>query len=224
VTGDHGRATSPGADARLARDTVRRWILNRQLKPGELLDEDQIARRTGAPVGEVRDGLRQLAEEGMVVVLPPQGALVANPAPAELADADEVRLGLEEVAVRRFIARASEGELRALHRAVRRFRWVAENDPRPEALLHARDWFYQLLLRVGAGVNTATMLQNLRLRVGLVLYAGLTEPSRARDAAEEIESIYRAIAARDPGAAAAACERHLRHSTEAGMRLLATPA
>jgi DNA-binding GntR family transcriptional regulator len=223
VTGDHGRATSPGADARQVRDTVRRWILNRQLRPGELLLEHDIALRIDAPGDEVRDALRELAEEGMVVLLPSQGALVANPAPDELAEADEVRRGLEEVAVRRFIARASEDELRALHRAVRRFRWVAENDPRPDALLQARDWIYHLLLRVGAGVTTAIMLQNLRHRVGLVLYAGLTEPSRAREAAEELESICRAIAARDPEAAAAACERHLRRSTEAGLRLLAAP-
>jgi DNA-binding GntR family transcriptional regulator len=224
VTGDHGRAVLPGADARLVRDTVRRWILNRQLNPGDPLDEHQIARRTGAPVDEVHEGLRSLVDEGVVVLTPLHDAMVAKPVPAELAEADEVRRGLEEVAVRRFIARASEAELRALDRAVSSFRHLAETDPRPEILLPARDWFYIVLLRAGAGVTTATMLRDLRLRVGLVLAAGLADLDRPREMAEELESIYRAIAARNAEAAAAACKRHIARSTEAGLRLLATPA
>ena len=223
MTGDHGRAVLPGADARLVRETVRSWILRRHVRPGEFVDEGVIARRTGAARADVRDGLRDLAAEGVVAVAP-GGAVVANPAPAELAEVDEVRRGLEEVAVRRFITRASDAEMRALRRAAAEFRRLAETDPQPEALLRARDWFYVVLLRAGAGVTTASMLQGLRLRVGLLISAGLAEPGRAREMACELDAIYRAIAARDVAAAVAASERHLTRSTEAGVRLLATPA
>jgi hypothetical protein len=58
----------------------------------------------------------------IVVLVPVQGALVTRPTVADLADGDEVRQGLWALTVRRFVARASDAQARALQLATRKFR------------------------------------------------------------------------------------------------------
>jgi DNA-binding GntR family transcriptional regulator len=200
-------------------------ILRRQFRAGDLLDERALAGQLGCSRVDVREALADLAHEGVVVLAPDQGALVATSiSPADLAEADEVRQGLWCLAVRRFVARASDAQVRALHRAVAEFRRVAEGDPRPEELARVRDWCYQVLLRASGGLLTESLLGELGGRVELVLAAALSEPGRALEAAEELEAVYQAVAVRDESAAVSACAQHLTRSRASGLRLLASAA
>jgi DNA-binding GntR family transcriptional regulator len=219
----HLSAMPPGAAC--VRAAVRSGILRRQLRAGDLLDEERLAGRLGCERADVREALEELAHEGVVVLAPDQGALVAGSiSPADLAEADEVRQGLWCVAVRRFVARASDAQVKALRRAVAEFRRVAEQDPRPEELARARDWCYQVLLRAAGGGLTASLLGEVCGRVELVLAAALGEPGRALEVARELEAVCRALAARDESAAVSACVQHLDRSRASGLRLLAATA
>lgn len=217
---DDDRAGETGADARTVRDTVLKWVLRGQARPGDVFAEEVLSRRIGANPREVTEGVRALVELGLVRTHP-DGVVVAQPRPSDMAEVDEVRQMLEAVAVRRFVTHASDAQLEALERALREVERTVANDESPEALLRARDWFFLVMLRGSAGRETVALLRRLRVRAGLVMSLAVVEPGRGVEIAQELREIYTALAARDSDEAIAACDRHRARITEAGLRRIA---
>src|SRR5690606_16875533 len=93
----HEGSLSRGA---MVYEMVREWIAAGQLRPGERLSEEELARRTGVSRTPVREALKRLEAEGFVQVIPYRGVVVAEPSVDEVADLCVVRDVLEELAAR----------------------------------------------------------------------------------------------------------------------------
>ncbi|WP_307672214.1 GntR family transcriptional regulator [Streptomyces sp. V4I2] len=199
--------------------TVREDIYTSQLRPGQRLDESLVMVRTGVPLSVVHQAVRDLSEQGWLTTAA-EGCVVSVPSPEEAAEIDEVRRALEEVMVRRFVALASDSQLRALHRTLTAFETVAELPPDPGALMQARDNFYGLLLRAAGVMATLDELVKLRARIIVLMCASLRLPGRARVAGTELREIYEALADRDAERAVRACATHLDRSYESGFEAL----
>ena len=59
-------------------NTLRQAILKGELKPGERLMELTLAERLGVSRTPIREAMRKLELEGLVVMIPRRGAQVAN--------------------------------------------------------------------------------------------------------------------------------------------------
>jgi DNA-binding GntR family transcriptional regulator len=57
---------------------IRDAIINGRLRPGQHLKETDIAEQMSVSRSPVREALRQLAQEGLVVSLPNQGSFVKD--------------------------------------------------------------------------------------------------------------------------------------------------
>ncbi|MER5435738.1 GntR family transcriptional regulator [Streptomyces sp. NPDC002588] len=200
--------------------TVREDICWSRLTPGQPLDVNLVMVRTGVSRSAVLQALRELSEQGWLTPLD-EGCAVCVPSPEEATEIDEVRRALEEVTVRRFVAQASDSQIRALHGTLLEFEELAELPPDPSALLQARDNFYGLLLRASGVMVTLDALVKLRARIIVLMCASLCSPGRARVAGAELRAIYEALADRDAERAVQACFDHVTRSYEAGFRALA---
>ena len=80
-------------------NTLRQAILKGELKPGERLLEIALAERLGVSRTPVREAMRKLEQEGLVVMIPRRGAQVASITEKDLNDVLEVRIALENVAI-----------------------------------------------------------------------------------------------------------------------------
>jgi DNA-binding GntR family transcriptional regulator len=79
---------------------LREAILVGQLKPGDRLDQNEIAELLGVSRSPVREALRTLAAEGLVDVFPHRGAAVAELSVDELEEIFLIRRTLEGMAAR----------------------------------------------------------------------------------------------------------------------------
>ena len=79
-------------------NTLRQAILKGELKPGERLLEIALAERLGVSRTPVREAMRKLEQEGLVVMIPRRGAQVASITEKDLNDVLEVRITLENMA------------------------------------------------------------------------------------------------------------------------------
>ena len=79
-------------------ENIRKAIIEGVLKPGERLMEIQLSEQLGVSRTPVREAIRMLELEGLVVMLPRKGAYVANISKKDLMDILEVRVGLEGLA------------------------------------------------------------------------------------------------------------------------------
>ena len=80
-------------------NTLRQAILRGELKPGERLMEIQLANKLGVSRTPIREAIRKLELEGLVLMIPRRGAEVAEITEKSLRDVLEVRGALEELAV-----------------------------------------------------------------------------------------------------------------------------
>ncbi len=81
-------------------DGIRDMILKGQLKPGDRLRQDELARTFGVSTMPVREALRQLQAEGLVVFHPRRGATVARISVSEYEEIYLIREALETLACR----------------------------------------------------------------------------------------------------------------------------
>lgn len=79
---------------------LRQAIVERDLRPGDKVRQEEFARRFGVSVIPVREALRVLEGEGQVTYAPRQGYVVASLSLSELAEIYRLRELLEGEAVR----------------------------------------------------------------------------------------------------------------------------
>jgi DNA-binding GntR family transcriptional regulator len=80
---------------------LRRAILGGSLPPGSRLSEARIAADLGISRAPLREALRALEEEGLVVRIPFKGAFVAEVGPTVVEEIASLRLRLEPFAIER---------------------------------------------------------------------------------------------------------------------------
>ena len=80
--------------------TLRRAIVTAQIKPGEPLDQEELARQLGVSRTPVRQALRVLESENLVTVFPQRGAVVAELSLIEIQNIFMIRMLLEGHAAR----------------------------------------------------------------------------------------------------------------------------
>ncbi|MDT8284109.1 MAG: GntR family transcriptional regulator [Thermovirgaceae bacterium] len=97
---------------------LRHRIVTKQLKPGQRLPEVNIAVQMGVSRTPVREALRRLASEGLVLIIPNSGARLASPTRREMEDTYAVREQLECISVSIAATRISERNLRRLDDAI----------------------------------------------------------------------------------------------------------
>jgi DNA-binding GntR family transcriptional regulator len=108
-------ASEPGAQ--LAYEQIRRRIVEGALAPGARLVEQRLAEDLALSRTPVREAVRLLQSEGLVVVRPNRGASVRQLAADEVADLYDLRARLEAMAAELAAERADDGDRAAIESA-----------------------------------------------------------------------------------------------------------
>lgn len=103
-------------------NTLREAILRGDLEPGERLMEIALANRLGVSRTPIREAIRKLELEGLVVMIPRRGAQVASITKKDLQDVLEVRSSLEVLATELACERIDSESLDHLKAALKRFK------------------------------------------------------------------------------------------------------
>ena len=115
-------------------ENLREAIVEGRLKPGQRLMEVQLAEQLGVSRTPVREAIRKLELEGLVVMLPRKGAYVANMSLKDLIDVLEIRASLEGLAASLAAERITDEDIKKLESIVEEFK-DGINESNVEALL-----------------------------------------------------------------------------------------
>ncbi|SDX61312.1 transcriptional regulator, GntR family [Geodermatophilus africanus] len=198
-----------------------------ELAPGTPLSELSLVARTGASRTPVREALRRLAAEGLVDLVPRQGARVSRVSARSIRDLFEFRTLLEPAAVRQAAqAAAADADLHREFAAMRDA--FARTLEQPPSTAGSRS-FYELADRFDWAVVGATRNEHLRrtiaeLRPHTARLRNLShlDPRRVEVSVSEHLAVCDALLAGDADTAAAALAGHLERSLETIFRNLAT--
>ena len=192
--------------------TLRSAILDGTLAGGTRLVQTELASQLGVSTTPVREALRDMASEGLVVFDPHRGAIVRPLDIAEVQEIYELRIALEPLMVRRVIDRITDGQLDRAEELARRMQteenlsvWVDHNRG-----------FHAVFAEIDQGSRLAGMLASLRdsasAYVSLSLQARPEQVPEANDEHDELVRLYRR---RDADGAVELTLRHLRSTLAA---------
>lgn len=97
---------------------IRRAITDGMIKPGERINETQIAKDMGISRSPVREALHMLKKEGVVVSIPYKGTFVNLLGQKDIEDMSIIRGLLEAYAIEKVIENKNEKSLECLRKNV----------------------------------------------------------------------------------------------------------
>ena len=110
-------------------DQLRQAILANQFKPNQRMVEQEIAESMQTSRGPVRDALKILENEGLVVRQPHRGAFIAELNLEDFIEIYTLREALESLALRYAIKRATPKQIELLEELVRKMIEISGHDP-----------------------------------------------------------------------------------------------
>jgi len=201
-----------------AYQELRHKIITKQLQPGQRLPEVNIAVQMGVSRTPVREALRRLSSEGLVLIIPNSGARLAAPTAREIEDTYLVRERLESLAIRFAAERITERHLRRLEEAlIEENRAVEEKDL--ETYLEVNETFHKTIADSSGNRVLAEYVENILARTNayVVFYDPFYELA-SFPSVEEHRSILTALRHHDVERCVELMQTHLKNSVE-GLRM-----
>lgn len=202
-------------------NTLRQAILRGELKPGERLMEVRLANKLGVSRTPIREAIRKLEQEGLVLMVPRKGAEVADISEKSLRDVLEVREALEALAVQLACDRIRDEEVTELKQAERGFKETLECGD-VTAFAEADVKFHDIIYRATDNERLIQLLFNLREQ----MYRYRVEYLKREDTHEillaEHAKIVEAIEKRDKEAAMKAVCKHIDNQVEVVVSTIRT--
>lgn len=192
--------------ADLAYDAIRESIVSGGFAMGERLVEMQLASDLAMSRAPIREALRQLSSEGIVVERAHQGTFVAELTAADVVDLYNVRVGLEVTALRLFLKRGeSTDQLRA---------WVAKMEQAAgrrdmSGVVRAEFEFHRHIVDRAGNAVLKELFTGLEGRLMLALALDDASFAQLEDVASEHVPVIDAIEAGDVMHAVRVFQQHL---------------
>lgn len=189
-------------------NTLRQAILKGELEPGERLMEIQLAERLGVSRTPIREAIRKLELEGLVLMIPRKGAEVAKISARSLRDVLEVRRALEELAIELACQRMSEEDVGNLQKAQEDFKKaIAEGDAMKIA--ETDEHFHDVIYEGTQNAKLIQMLNNLREQMYRYRLEYIKDEDKRKILVLEHEKILKTVRERKVAEAKEAVREHI---------------
>ena len=189
-------------------NTLRHAILRGELKPGERLMEIQLANKLGVSRTPIREAIRKLELEGLVLMIPRKGAEVAEITEKSLRDVLEVRGSLEELAVDLACERISKEQIAELKVAATAFEEALQTGELTE-YAEADVRFHDIIYSATDNQRLVQLLYNLREQMYRYRVEYLKRQEVHQTLLEEHQYIIECIESRNKECAKAAIRTHI---------------
>ena len=195
-------------------NTLREAILRGELKPGERLMEIQLANKLGVSRTPIREAIRKLELEGLVLMIPRKGAEVAQITEKSLRDVLEVRRALENLAVQLACLRMSPQTVADLKAAARAFEEILGGED-VTAVAEADVAFHDVIYMATDNQRLISLLNNLREQMYRYRVEYLKNNDVYEQLVEEHELLIQAVIKHDKAQAKDIICRHIDNQEKA---------
>ncbi len=177
----------------IVTDAIRAAILRGQFRPGDKLDQQELADRLGVSRSPVREALRTLVAEDLAIHYPHRGTVVRERTMDELQELLFVRMLLEGAAAKRAAPHMDDLRLRQLEAIIEE----AEQSTDFERILTLNNTFHITVYSAFEQPQMISLIQSLRNKIAPYNRLYLEVKERKEIAWRDHRRIYEACCLRD---------------------------
>lgn len=192
---------------------LRDLIMDGELKAGDKINEAELCLRFGVSRTPLREALKALAAEGLVVLSPNRGAAVAQITEADIDELFPILGALEALAGELACAKITDAEIAALRRDHDR---MVKHYSRGEwaGYIKLNRVIHEAIFAVASNRSLTTLYHQVMVRTHSVRFVARKSAMRWREAVDDHEKIIAAIEKRDGRALARVLTVHLQHKAD----------
>ena len=194
-------------------DKIRSDILNGKYKRGEELVESSIGKELGISRTPVREAIRQLELEGLVQLVPNNGAFVTGISEKDVRDIYLIRARLEGLAARMAAKNITPELLEAMEETVVLSEYHAKKE-HYEQVCEMDSKFHKLLYKASGSRILEHTLTDFHQYVQRVRMASIMQKRRMEKSNDEHDAILTAIREHDEEKAELVATRHISNTVE----------
>ena len=200
-----------------ALESLRGAITSNLLKPGDRLVERTLCETMGVSRTVVRECIRHLESERLVVGIPNSGFIVASISDAEVKEIYEIRTLLECSAVKACSQKATPDVIKKLYRLQGE---IAKNllDDDVKTSLEITKNYYELIFKTAEKYVSWDLVEQLNSRISRLRALTLSSTGRKTSGPKDLFDIIKALENKDSEKAEAICARHLQEAYEIAMQ------
>jgi len=145
-------------DTQRAYEKIREKIINLELAPGSLINEQHLAEELNLGAASTREALKLLAHDALVSITPRHGLYIADISLPDLEQLSEMRLSLESLCARLAARRADSDDLMVFEALRQEQTSIPPEDSR--SLLAIDHKFHQALVQAAKNKYLARTLEH----------------------------------------------------------------
>jgi len=197
-----------GSKVEMVADVLRNMVLENRFEPGSPIRERALASELEVSRTPLREAIKILEAEGLLVVNSRRGAVVAEPGEEEVRDLLELLGGLEAFAGRLACGRITQEKLRemqALHHEMIAAHWRGDRI----GYFNLNQKIHAILVQSSGNKSLEGQYQRTNARLYRVRYEANLRTNRWEDAIKEHAEILKALEARDTSRLSEILENHV---------------
>lgn len=193
----------------LVADAIRLAILRGQLAPGQSLGQEELAKQFGLSRVPVREALRQLEAEGLIVSYPHRGSAVAVLTADDVQEVFLIRVSLESTALRLAVPKMTDEDIRRAEVVLER----TDSDPNPTHMGELNWEFHENLYSPCGLPRLLSMIRGLNINTLRYQHVAFIALRLKEQSQHQHKEMLDACCHRDVEKAIGALERHLHESS-----------
>jgi DNA-binding GntR family transcriptional regulator len=191
--------------------TVKDMAILFKFKPGERINEVELAQRLGASRTPLREALNRLVAEGFLVLKQDRGFFCRDLKPREMFELYQFRAVLEVAAIRLACEQATEQEVTDLAHFLDQT-GPQEGDRSSEELVALDEFFHEKIMALSRNMEMSRTLENINARIKYFRWVDMDSKREATQ--HEHRAIVQALMARDADLAAHRMNAHITRRLE----------
>lgn len=189
-------------------DQIRRDILRGKLAPGAVIKERDSALEMGVSRTPMREAIRMLAKEGLVLLRPSRSPIVARLSRKDVSDQAVVLVALEQLSAELACKNATQEDLDEIEKILD---YMAENFDRkdPLEIFEVDMTFHSAIARASHNQVLADTHRAILQRLWRARYISAVQRRNRERVINQHRGIFEGLKLRDPAVVRAALDMHL---------------
>lgn len=202
-----------------AYHSLKNSIINKEIPPGTRLVDTQLAEQFGISRTPIRDAVRKLAEDGLVVKQK-NSYTVFCPSEKDIRDIFDLRLIFDLAAAKKLIYDVLPGNGEAMEQIRQSFEQIIMQEAAPEEphFVLNDESFHQTLIRLTGNSRMLELYSELSTQTRAFRRITSNDPDRVRRATEYHEKIFEGFMALDFTATTDAIRNHVDFSLKDALK------